>query len=78
MKFKSSAVSDLEKISELCTRLGASPEQAAVMAAQLLKRADQLAAERSVPREQALVQLLQILVEGRQGNVPPGFQGPGK
>ena len=78
MNFKSSAVSDLEKISKLCTRLGAAPEQAAVMAAQLLKRADQLAAERSVPREQALAQLLQILVEGRQGNVPPGFQGPGK
>ena len=70
-------MSDREKISELCARLGASPEQAAVMAAQLLKRADQIAAERTIPREQALAGLLQILVEGRQGNVPPGFQAPG-
>lgn len=44
------------------------------MAKQLLKRADQLAAERGVTRETALAQLLQILVEGRQGNVPPGFR----
>lgn len=48
------------------------------MAKQLLKRADQLAAERTISREQALAQLLQILVEGRQGNVPPGFQPPAK
>jgi hypothetical protein len=60
----------------LCTRLGAAPGQAATMAAQLLKRADQIAAERGIAREQALAQLLQILVEGRQGNVPPGFTPP--
>ncbi len=69
-------MSDLEKITTLCTRLGAPPEQAAVMARQLLKRADQIAAERKIPREAALAQLLKILVEGRQGNVPPGFQSP--
>ena len=67
-------MSELEKITTLCTRLGAAPEQAAVMAKQLLKRADQLAAERGLTRETALAQLLQILVEGRQGNVPPAFQ----
>jgi hypothetical protein len=63
-------VSDLEKITALCTRLGAPPEQAAVMAGQLLKRAEQIAAERKIPREQAMAQLLKIVVEGRQGNVP--------
>ncbi len=68
---------EIEKITVICERLGAPPEQAATMAKQLLKRADQLAAERNTPREQALAQLLQILVEGRQGNVPPGFQQPG-
>ncbi len=47
------------------------------MAKQLLKRADQLSAERGVTREAALAQLLQILVEGRQGNVPPGYAAPG-
>lgn len=46
------------------------------MAKQLLKRADQIAVERSIPREEAMAQLLRILVEGRQGNVPPGFQPP--
>jgi hypothetical protein len=64
-------VSELEKITTLCTRLGAPPEQAATMASQLLKRADQRAAERGISREMALAQLLQILVDGRQGKVPP-------
>lgn len=70
-------MSELEKITTLCTRLGAAPGQAEVMARQLLKRADQLSAERGLTRETALAQLLQILVEGRQGNVPPAFQPPG-
>ena len=46
------------------------------MAAQLIKRADQLAAERGIPRVQAMQHLLTVLVEGRQGNVPPGFTPP--
>ncbi len=70
-------MSDLEKITMLCERLGAAHGQAVTMATQLLKRADQLAIERGIARETALAQLLQILVEGRQGNVPPGFQPPG-
>lgn len=69
-------MSEVEKITVICERLGAPPEQAATMAKQLIKRADQLAAERNIPREQALAQLLQILVEGRQGNMPSGFQPP--
>jgi len=68
---------EIEKITVICERLGAPPEQAATMAKQLLKRADQVSAERNIPRAQALAQLLQILVEGRQGNLPPGFQPPG-
>ena len=71
-------MSELDKVTELCTKLGASREQAATMAKQLLKRADQLSAERDIPREEAMAQLLQILVQGRQGNVPPGFQPPAK
>ena len=70
-------MSEVDQITTLCTRLGASPAQAATMARQLLKRADQLAAERNIPRATALAQLLQILIEGRQGNVPPGFDAPG-
>jgi hypothetical protein len=69
-------MSDLEKVTQLCTRLGASPAQAATMAAQLLKRAEQISAERKITREAAMAQLLQILIEGRQGNVPPAYQSP--
>ncbi len=69
-------MSDVEQITVLCERLGAPREQAAIMAKQLLKRADQVAAERGITRETALAQLLQILVEGRQGNVPPAFRPP--
>lgn len=69
-------MSEIEKIAVICERLGATPEQAATMARQLSKRADQLATERGLTRETALAQLLQILVAGRQGNVPPGFDPP--
>ncbi len=69
-------MSELEKVTQLCEKLGAPPGQAATMAAQLLKRADQISAERKITREAAMSQLLQILIEGRQGNVPPAFQPP--
>jgi hypothetical protein len=67
-------VSDLEKVTELCVRLGSPPEQAATMARQLLKRADQISAERGIRREEAMAQLLQILVQGSQGEVPAAFK----
>lgn len=67
-------MSDLERVTQLCEKLGAPPAQAATMAAQLLKRAEQISAERGITREAAMAQLLQILVEGRQGNVPPAFK----
>lgn len=69
-------MSELEQVTELCTKLGAAPEQAATMAKQLLKRADQISAERKIPREEAMTQLLQILIQGRQGNVPTSFKPP--
>ena len=69
-------MSELEQLTTICRRLGAEEGRAAVMAAQLSKRADQLAAERGIPRVQAMQHLLTVLVEGRQGNVPPGFTPP--
>jgi hypothetical protein len=60
-------MSELEQLTEACTRLGASRAQAQTMAAQLLKRADQLAAERKITREAALAHLLKIVVQGRAG-----------
>ena len=69
-------MNELEQLTQLCARLGASPAQAAVMAAQLSRRADQLAAERSIPRAAALASLLEVVVQGRAGEVPARFRPP--
>jgi galactokinase len=60
-------MTELEQLTELCTRLGAAGPQAAVMAAQLQKRAAQFAGERGVTREAAMHYLLEVLVKGRHG-----------
>ena len=67
-------MSDFLQIQELCRRLGAPPEQAETMARQLMKRAEQLAAERKITPEKAMEHLLRVLVLGRQGEVPPEMQ----
>jgi hypothetical protein len=46
------------------------------MASQLLKRADQLASQRGIAREAALQSLLEVLVKGHAGEVPPRFAPP--
>jgi hypothetical protein len=71
-------MSELEQLTQLCERLGAAPPQAATMAAQLLKRADQLAIERNTTREAALKGLLEVLIKGRAGEVPPQFVNPAR
>ena len=70
-------MNELEQLTQLCARLGASPVQAAVMAAQLSRRADQLATERSISRAAALASLLEGVVQGRAGEVPTRFRPPG-
>lgn len=65
-----------EQLSLLCSRLGATPEQASIMATQLLKRAGQLASERGITREAALKGLLDVVVKGRAGEVPEAFAPP--
>ena len=62
-----------EQLTQLCQNLGASAAQAAVMASQLLKRAEQISAERGISREQALKELLEVVVKGRAGEVPARF-----
>ena len=69
-------MTELEQLTGLCERLGASRSQATTMAAQLMKRADQLAIERNITREAALKGLLDVLVKGRAGEVPAQFQSP--
>lgn len=66
-------MTELEQLTQLCQRLGAPAAQAATMAAQLLKRADQLVAERGITRDVALRGLLEVVVKGRAGEVPASF-----
>lgn len=69
-------VDELTKLSALCAKLGAAPAQAEAMARQLIKRADQLAAERGQSREETMTYLLRLVVQGRSGEVPPEFSPP--
>jgi len=70
-------VSEIEQLSALCRRLGASPEQAPVMATQLLKRAEQLASERGIERTEALAHLIEVVIKGRAGETPQNLPRTG-
>ncbi|MEO6569575.1 MAG: hypothetical protein ABIO94_12490, partial [Opitutaceae bacterium] len=50
--------------------MGAARPQAAILAAQLLKRAGQLAIERGISREAALANLVKVVIQGRSGETP--------
>jgi hypothetical protein len=65
-----------EQLTQLCERLGAPHAQAAIMATQLLKRAEQIAGERGLTREAALQGLLEVVIKGRAGEVPARFSPP--
>ena len=67
---------EIAQLTRLCRNLGASPEQADAMARQLIKRADQLVAERKLMREAAMDYLLRLVLQGHSGAVPPEFQRP--
>jgi hypothetical protein len=69
-------MTELEQLTQLCERLGAPRLQAATMAAQLAKRATQLAAERGLTREAAMARLLEAVVKGRAGEAPASPAGP--
>ncbi len=68
-------MTELEQLTDLCERLGAPRAQAATMAAQLAKRATQLAVERGIAREIAMAKLLEAVVRGRAGE-PPADPAP--
>lgn len=69
-------MTEREQLIELCRRLGAEPAQAAVMAAQLEKRADQLARERGIERTAAMAYLIERVIRGRNGEPPPDDVAP--
>jgi hypothetical protein len=68
-------MNELEQLTQLCMKLGAERVQAETMAAQLVKRADQLLAVRGISRTEAMAYLLQLVMKGRSGQAPPGFEG---
>lgn len=69
-------MTELEQLTQLCGQLGAPPAQAATMAAQLLKRAEQISVERGITRDAALQSLLEVVIKGRAGEVPARFSPP--
>lgn len=69
-------MTELQQLAQALENMGATPAQAQAMAAQLLKRAAQQAAERGVTREAALARLLELVVKGRAGEVPAEFAPP--
>ena len=66
-------MNEQEQLTQLCLRLGAQRAQAETMAAQLLKRAGQLATARGTTRESELARLLDLVVKGRAGELPADF-----
>ena len=69
-------MNELEQMTALCSQLGANPSQAAIMAAQLLKRADQLAVERGIERTAALSHLVELIIKSRSGEMTSEFPPP--
>ncbi len=72
-------MSEFEQITGLLIRLGASETQAKTMAAQIQRLCDQWAKERGMSREEAMTQLLQRIIKGRNGEAPvrEDRSGPG-
>lgn len=64
---------EIDQVAAVFINLGATEAQARTMAAQVLKRADQLAQEREIDRLEALQYLLQVAIAGRDGRV---YEGP--
>lgn len=58
---------EVEKVARIFVNLGAEGSQAEVMAAQLLKRAGQIAEERGISKVEATETLLKQVIEARQG-----------
>jgi len=63
----------LEMLTQAFAQMGATSEQAPVMAAQLLKRARQVASDRGVPETVALSELLTKVTAGRRGEYGAEF-----
>ena len=65
----------ISKVGKAFVNLGASAEQSQVMAAQLVKRASQLAAEKKSSLVEELGKLLETVSFGAQGRLKPEDEG---
>lgn len=61
---------EIKQLSQLFIQHNANAEQAEKMARQLLKRAEQVADEKNIPRLEALQELLEITTRGLNGLGP--------
>lgn len=61
---RKSSIVEISELATLLTALGCPPEKSAEMAAQLDKRAKQLAAEKSRSYDEALEHLLKLMAQG--------------
>ena len=59
-----------EQLVQLCEKMGSPHDQAATMARQIVKRADQLVETRGLSRIDAMAHLLRVLIKGRNGEGP--------
>ncbi|MDQ8179912.1 hypothetical protein [Pelagicoccus sp. SDUM812005] len=60
-------MTEVEQVAAALRQLGAEEAQAQVMAAQLIKRAGQIAEERGIEKVAALAELLRLVKAGREG-----------
>lgn len=60
-------MSEVEQVAAVLEQWGAEGAQAKVMAAQLIKRAEQISEERGIKKVAALAELLKLVKAGREG-----------
>ena len=73
---KSANLYDMDEASQLAKvfeNLGAPAGKARTMAGQLLRRAEQIAAERNISKIESLDRLIRLCVKGFHGEVDPNF-----
>ena len=62
-----------EQLAKVFERLGAPREQALRMASQLMRRAEQLAAESNLSKVESVERLMGLCMEGFHGRIDPDF-----
>ena len=73
---KSANLSDMDETSQLAKvfeNLGAPGGKARTMARQLLRRAEQIAAEQKISKVESLDRLIRLCVKGFHGEIDPDF-----